>query len=214
MTYGYCRDASLKLINQYSIGGTVIAPAYNNQFDYLKRVPELINDGLLLLAAELGVPEALLSLDGSMPEAPVPVEMSGGWSYIDLPEDFLRLSPRGLLRADEGGLKFNKDYIMLSSGRLALRTEHLSGLTVVYVRQPQKVTPESTDAALLDLPDWAAGALPYYVASHLVIGDDSFLYAALLNEFEARLLRLKPQISCETGLIEDEYGLGAAYSVY
>ncbi len=126
----------------------------------------------------------------------------------------MRLSNRGLIRKADGGLKFIKDYIMLSCRRLALRTELLSGLTIVYVRQPQKVAPDSADGAALDMPDWAAGAVPYYVASHLVIGDDSFLYASLLNEFEARLNRLKPRTGSETGLTEDEYGLGAVYAVY
>ncbi len=211
MTYGYCRDMALKLINQYSIGGTVIAPAYNNQFDYLKRVPELINDGLLLLAAELGAPETILALNGA---SPAPADLGGGYSCIDLPEDFMRLSPRGLIRADEGGLRFIKDYSLLSSGRLALRTELLSGLTLVYVRRPRKIALDSADSTELDMPDWAAGAVPYYVAAHLVIGDDSFLYASLLNEFEAHLNRLKPQIGSETCLTEDEYGLGAVYAVY
>jgi hypothetical protein len=202
---------ALKLINQYSIHGTVIAPAYNNQFDYLKRVPELINDGLLLLAMELGLPEAGLNLNGA---PPAPVDMGGGWSYIDLPEDFMRLSNRGLIRVDEGGLKFIKDYSMVSSRRLALPSELLSGLTIVYVRPPQKIAVDSADSTVLDMPDSAAGSVPYYVASHLVIGDDSFLYAALLNEFETYLNRLKPHISSETGLTGDEYGLGAVYAVY
>lgn len=39
-----CRDAALKLINQYSIAGSTIALSYNNQADYVLRTTELIND--------------------------------------------------------------------------------------------------------------------------------------------------------------------------
>lgn len=45
-----CKDAALKLINQYSIAGTQIALSYNNQADYILRMVELINSAQMEIA--------------------------------------------------------------------------------------------------------------------------------------------------------------------
>ena len=39
MTYGEARDKTLQLINSYSLGGRVIESSYNEQQDYLNRIP-------------------------------------------------------------------------------------------------------------------------------------------------------------------------------
>ncbi len=209
MTYGYCRDAALKLLNQYSIAGTVIASSYNNQYDYLKRVPELVNDALELISLAVGQPEGVF-----VPAAEALEDLGGGWAAFGLPEDFVRLNPRGLPRSGAGGLEYVKDYRLLAGRRLALPRALLPGAAVAYLRAPAKVSLDTPDAEVLDLPGWAAGPAPYYVAAHLAAGEDSFLYAALLNEFEARLEALKPAPESETELAEDAYGLDAAYAAY
>ncbi len=43
MTYGEVKKAALLLINQYSIAGNEIANSYNNQEDYLKMIPSLVD---------------------------------------------------------------------------------------------------------------------------------------------------------------------------
>ena len=43
MTYGQMRDRVLMLLNQYSIAGGKIRVTYNNQADYLARVPGAVN---------------------------------------------------------------------------------------------------------------------------------------------------------------------------
>ena len=50
MTYGQMRDRILMLLNQYSIAGGKIKVTYNNQADYLARVPAAVNDALVYLA--------------------------------------------------------------------------------------------------------------------------------------------------------------------
>ena len=44
MTLKDVTDVSLQLINQYSIAGTPVSSGYNNQQDYLLRIPLLVND--------------------------------------------------------------------------------------------------------------------------------------------------------------------------
>lgn len=50
MTLGECKEAVLKLINQYSIAGGVVPMAYNNQADYVARIVPLINDAQMEIA--------------------------------------------------------------------------------------------------------------------------------------------------------------------
>jgi hypothetical protein len=204
MTYAECRDAALKLLNQYSIGGELIASSYNNQYDYLKRMPELIYNAMLIIATTALPIEAVF-------EPAETAELSGGWLAFDFPTDFIRLPSRGLIRLSGGRLSFNKDYRMLTRSRMAIRREALKDTVLVYCKAPAKITLASPDNTVLELPDYAAAAVPYYVAAHLVIGEDSFVYATLYNEFESRLERLKPPVESETELIEDAYGLTGVY---
>ena len=41
MTYGQLKADVLRLIHQYSIAGNKVATTYNNQQDYLNRIPSL-----------------------------------------------------------------------------------------------------------------------------------------------------------------------------
>ena len=50
MTYGQMRDRVLMLLNQYSIAGGKIRVTYNNQADYLARVPGAVNEALPIAA--------------------------------------------------------------------------------------------------------------------------------------------------------------------
>ena len=43
MTYGELKNRVLQLIFSYSIAGDEIPPSYNNQEDYLKQIPGLLN---------------------------------------------------------------------------------------------------------------------------------------------------------------------------
>jgi hypothetical protein len=155
MTYGYCRDAALKLFYQYSIGGTVIAASYNNQYDYLKRVPELINDAVELVSLAVGQPEGVF-----VPAPEAAEDLGGGWCAFDLPEDFVRLAGRGLARSGEEGFGYVKDYRLLSGRRLALPRALLKGAALVYLREPAKISLDSPETAVLDLPAGPRGRCP------------------------------------------------------
>ena len=50
MKYGELRDQVLKLLNQYTVAGYPVAETYNNQADYLKRIPAFANDAMMEIA--------------------------------------------------------------------------------------------------------------------------------------------------------------------
>ena len=50
MTYEQVKNQTLKLLNQYSVAGNKVEGSYNNQADYLKRIPELVNDAMVEIA--------------------------------------------------------------------------------------------------------------------------------------------------------------------
>ena len=83
MNYGEIRDASLQLIGQYTIAGTIYAPSYNNQQDYLNKIPFLINDCLIYMATTVRRYPAQVTL------GPNDGEEYGNWRRYVLPEDLL-----------------------------------------------------------------------------------------------------------------------------
>lgn len=50
MTLGDARDMALQLINRATIAGQSVADTYNNQSDYLKSIPALVNDAQTYIA--------------------------------------------------------------------------------------------------------------------------------------------------------------------
>ena len=66
MTYGQMRDRVLMLLNQYSIAGGKIRVTYNNQADYLTRVPGAVNEALVYLANAAFVTGQVLPVNGGL----------------------------------------------------------------------------------------------------------------------------------------------------
>ena len=91
MTYGEARDKTLQLINSYSLGGRVIESSYNEQQDYLNRIPGLLNDAMMFIAMNIRPIQAQESLDYKY------AERVGGMYRFDLPTDFYEIDTAGLL---------------------------------------------------------------------------------------------------------------------
>jgi hypothetical protein len=62
MTYQECKNQVLKLLNQYTIAGSAVADGYNNQADYIRRIPSLINDAMMEISTTVRKLEALCDL--------------------------------------------------------------------------------------------------------------------------------------------------------
>lgn len=58
---------------------------------------------------------------------------------------------------------------------------------VPYMAYPQIITDQTPDTQIIELPDEAAGLIPYYIASELYLEDDSGLCVGWRNKFEAEL---------------------------
>ena len=197
MTYQWARNFTLELINQRSIAGAEIAPSYNNQADYLKKIARLLDDAALQAAAGAGAMRAV------KPLSELEVGQLGQWRSYTLPEDCRRLVC--LLRTDGPRLQKYHRYRLVGDDKIAVPARLDGELAVEYFRYPRLLGEDPEEEAELDNTVEVQTALPYYAAAMLVLGDDAFAYATLMNQFESRLARVGrgPQAEWET--VEDAY---------
>ena len=88
MLYSEIKRETLSHINQYSVAGAPVAASYNNQADYLNRIPIYIN-------------EALVNILTLVKRDPVVYPLTGVMEYGDmlrytLPDDFYALRTGGV----------------------------------------------------------------------------------------------------------------------
>lgn len=200
MNYAEIRDESLKLINQYSIAGSRISESYNNQLDYLKRIPQLINDGQMLIATTAKPITGLRELK------PCAGKPRGDYLLFSLPYDLFRLSGRGLAVFKGGEYTRSHDYRLFGEKSILIPKSLFGSVTLEYFRYPAEFDENPEEDAEADNSPDTHRILPYYIAAHLAMHDDTYVYSALLNEFEARLERLKRAPSAERFITEDAYG--------
>lgn len=232
MRYGQVRDKSLKLINQKSLAGADIARTYNNQADYLRRIPDLVDDAQNIIASLAYRPiqaNCELRLEQTRDRLGMPT--------YRLPEDLLDIRPGGLLvvednqkpmRYDTGWARTDETHIILPK-----KTKDFKGRVFLeYYRRPRSVldcneecccedtctckdenlsSDEPLDCAFLDNSPETHSAIPYYVAAHLVLNEDAFVYSSLYNEWVSRLEMLVQAPQPHRHLVEDAYGLDDVY---
>lgn len=70
MLYSEIKRAVLSRIHQYSIAGKQVAPSYNNQADYVNRIPVFVNEGLMAICTSVkpipAVAEAAYALSANI----------------------------------------------------------------------------------------------------------------------------------------------------
>lgn len=199
MNYKWARDFALELIHQYSIAGSEIEPSYNNQDDYLHRIPKLVDDAQMYIATTTARIREVVHLEE------LPRTERGGWVLYTLPSNFWQMYGGGLIRFDGPDMQRYHRYKLFGKRQLAIPKEVDGLLSLEYYRYPTSVGPEPTDKTLLDNSEEAQLAVPYYVAAHLVMQDNAFAYSALFNEFEAKLARLAELPQAELTVVEDAY---------
>lgn len=197
MTYGQFKADVLRLINQYSIAGNKVATTYNNQQDYINRIPALVNDGLLYLATTARRLREVADLEE-------PGE-AGNWLIYTLPGDFWQLCPSGIIYVDQNGnLERTSRYKLLGENKIAV-PQPKREIKVEYFRYPVLLRSTPDDSDFIDCPMEAQSALMFYVASHLEIFDDPYIQATFYNEFENKLSRLGDVPAATVGIVSDEY---------
>ena len=199
MTYGELKDFVLQLLNRYSVAGSPVAVSYNDQADALQRIPALTRDALYYISTTACKLRATAEL--TEPES------KGDLLVYRLPEDCFRLLSGGLIRVDpQGNCSRYHRYSLMGGNQVLIPKADWGTFTVEYFRYPR--VPEGTpgDSEVLDCPPQAQTAVAYYVAAHLAMEDNSFLYASLYNEFEMKMARLQELPATETTVTEDVYG--------
>lgn len=202
MDYKWARDFTLELMNQYSIAGGEIAETYNNQSDYLRRIPKLLNDAQVYVATNAGKIRTITDLKS------LKRTRMGSWFTYQLPEDCWQVCSGGLIRTDGDRFQRYHKYHLVGDNGIAVPGELDGDMHLEYYRYPALLGQEPADDVKLDNTVEAQMVLPYYVAAHLVMHDDAFAYSALLNEFEAKLARLGERLQTDMNVVEDSYSAG------
>ena len=113
MTYGQMRDRVLMLLNQYSIAGGKIRVTYNNQADYLARVPGAMNEALVYLATTARRLRSVRKLEEA--------ERAGVWRVFALPEDCWQICSGGVFRLGaDGNVERTNGFRLLGEDRLSV----------------------------------------------------------------------------------------------
>ena len=199
MTYGQLKKDVLSLINQYSIAGRVIEPTYNNQADYLLRIPTFANDAQILIATTAKpIPAAVKLCD--LDHEPI-----GDSELYTMPANFFKFRTPYILDMSCAELSRIpvEGYLMDSQFLLGGRDPHKC--IAEYYRYPCLLDENPADDARLDNTEDAQRIIPYYVAAHLVMYDDSYAHSALHNEFETRLSRLTRGVVTTLESVQDVY---------
>lgn len=211
MKYCEFRDYVLQLLNMYTARGSEFTERYNDQMDYLLRIPGLYNAAMLEIATEA------CPLVGVMtPSAEDAVDRGNGFVEVRVPEDFVSMTGDGIPVVDRNGRMTRvKAYYMVGADKVMMRRDLFERGTLEYHRAPARL---SNDASAVDDEQVLDGTLEmqtsaaYYVAAMLSLQDDSFIYAALRNEYDDKLSQMKKRLRAEHFFVEDT--LAVDYNVY
>ena len=230
MNYGEVRDRSLQLMRQYSLAGDPIERDYNNQADYLKAIPGLVDEAMMEIANIRYIDEYKeLRLDPTIDRLGMP-------TYL-LPDDLMDIMPGGFLVVEPGAEtpSYDTGWAQPDERHIIFpkRGKHFRGRVFLqYYRRPHSIMDcmkdgcplyggectaeapsdvEPPDCAPLDNDPSTHTAIPYYVAAHLLLGEDSFGYASLYNEWVAKLGRMQKAPQPHRHIISDVYGMENMY---
>jgi len=212
MNFGKIRDDALRLIGRYTNAGTLYALSYNNQADYVNKVASSINSCLLELASSVRKLPAVATLcydDG---------EEYGVYRRHVLPEDCLEIRSGGLLNTNPkpGESRYVTTYFPQMPDHILIPKYITSDLILEYFRRPQLLPDGPADTAPIDADVDAQSAIPYYVASELLMEDDPYRSESLKMRFEDKIERLSPRVYTTVEPVFDAYGLdvvGDGYGV-
>lgn len=203
MTYGELKARVLQYIFSYSIAGDPIELSYNNQEDYVKMIPGLLNS-VQTYVYQVKHFDDIIKLSDLIKEE------VGDTDMYTLPDDCLKMKP-GLVWIQGGGLRPQfvrfMNYKLLGGNKLLVQRGMGDKLLMEYQRRGVPVPENVPDNYVLKNTDEVNELLPFYIAAFCVMYDDAFRYSALYNEFETRLQRLEPNPTyVEESDIFDVYG--------
>lgn len=200
MTYGQVKKQVLKLLNQYSVAGQPVANSYNNQQDYINRIPGLVNDAMVEIAT------TARKILVTVPLSELPVEEREGEVLYELPSDFYQLVSGGTLLTREGKTFHTNLYSIRGRKYLAVPKKETGLYSVDYYRYPQLLPDNPSDSQELDNEPETHFAVAFYAAAYLVDHDDLSLCALFNNAYEDKLAKMGAGVSAEIRPVDDVYG--------
>ena len=200
MNYKFIREQVLKLLNQYSVAGSQVDSDYNNQMDYLQKIPALTNDAMLEIATTVRRIPSVVRL------ADLDAEDIGKELRYALPEDFYQFKSGDVVKTDDGKILHTNRYSLYGKNYLVVPKDEVGEYSITYYRYPKLLDEVPADDDELDNTVETHFAIPFYVASFLVSQDDAFLCALFNNKYEDKLSKMIPDISAEIDTVQDVYG--------
>lgn len=205
MTYGEFKTLVLKHIDQYTVAGEKVPLSYNNQADFVNKIPELTNIVLRMIATTTAPITETISASAL---ADV-MEMPGGWSKITMPKDFWRIHGSGILLMGGEELEISGNYRFLTNKEILVKTSEVSSMLIRYDRYPRKV--QGVDAELLDCEDAVADCASFYVGAQLMRTEDPYVYQSMMNEYSSMMAQIATPITAEYVRAKDVYSVSAPY---
>lgn len=199
MNYGQVRDQVLKLLNQYTRAGAQVEPSYNNQQDYLNRIPALVNDAMMEIATTARKIPATISLDA------LPSQVLGEEVRYQLPESFWQFLSGSVVTTREGRTLHTNCFTLQGRRYLLLPREEAGSCTITCYRYPELLPDKPSDTHQLDNAPETHYAIPFYVASYLVAGEDNFLCALFYNKYEDKLSKMNQGLTAQVRPVADRY---------
>lgn len=202
MNYGQIKRAVLKLLNQYSVAGTLVPGSYNNQQDYINRISALVNDASVEIATSARkIPEMLRLSE-------LEAEDLGETLRYRLPEDFYQfVSGDTTITTCAGAVLHTNRFDYQGRKYLLLRKDEaaLGEHTITYYRYPRLLRDDPSDSDELDNTVEVHHAIPFYVAAMLAAHDNPFVCSLLNDKYEDKLARMSTGVSAEIHPVSDVY---------
>ena len=188
----------LELINQYSVAGETISPAYNNQSDYIARIPGLINDALQRIRTE------------ARPRVSTYMFSNGGTLYGDmkmhsLPMGYRGVKTGGVYRISEGKFEPFGGYRLIGETSVLFPDDGASYM-MEYYAAPDYIPENPSDEYDMDEDPEILTAACYFAAAMLVVDRNEYHYTVLYNEFQRRVAGMVRPPTAEISTITDVYG--------
>lgn len=196
--YSEIKRNVLSLINQYTMAGQQVPDSYNNQADYLQKIPGLVNAALMNIRTTAKPGSVLHPLSGG--------EAYAGYIRYEMPENFRKLKTGGVHRLKGGLLEKTNTYRLMGGKTILLPKDDTAEYFVEYYCFPEQLPLIcKDDYDLREDPDVLQAAI-FYAAAMLVMQEDEFTYATLFNEYESRLQRMSYSPEVEVQPTSDVYG--------
>ena len=195
MEYGRIKRSVLELINQYSIAGEQVALSYNNQADYVRRIPNLINQAVTDIRMTAKPKRSLRSINRP--------DDANGWRDYPLPDDFRQIISGGVRRLNDDGQPVpDNHYQILGNHRIWLPP---GNWLIEYEAFPEQLPENPADDYPFDEEADVLQAAFYYAAAMLVGQESEFEYSIFNHEYVDRKAEMIPRQTAEFTPIDDVY---------